>query len=480
MEFRNIKRLAALILTILFLTSIILLMTAACLNLKYNKFKSDKIKNERILYEQIAYEIYTSIKSEPLLDIIISKSCENNYRPIEFNIKLDPRYNYKYNTIITHLFNVQFCAPIYKQFPNKYNIYDLKYKTMLKHSININNINDSETDLDKICEEGYKPCGILDTMNNILCFPKKYNCPLNDIKIEKKNDSKLLSEKYKEYDINDDYSIYLGNNISIKKKIIIDNYLSTDKLWDHEWKELIGLQKYKKSKDKKKRKELKKREEFKFENYDKFMELVEFPELFKINLSQILIWEKGNESFHKMANSSNFSDLYQMYHKNYIGFKNYDQFSKFIKIFNQNDYSKNPIYKISNNLYPYIATIVFVVIDIISIIIDFYIEYSDGFYNMEVTLIVMLAFVFIYFFVYISLYFSINTKFIKLQFEFDEQIQKIFDLYSKRRKQDVYLSSIIILIICFTPYFIGFFVVTFFFVSWLYKQIKRYCDFCFY
>ena len=33
------------------------------------------------------------------------------------------------------------------------------------------------------CKEGYKKCGILDSMNNIACMPKNDMCPINYIKV---------------------------------------------------------------------------------------------------------------------------------------------------------------------------------------------------------------------------------------------------------------------------------------------------------
>ena len=169
---------------ILIISYLILLIIIGFKNVKYNKFNSKEIIKERLLYEQVSYEIYNSIKSNILLDLKIENYCDNNYQPINFTIKLNPNHNFKYSTKITHLFNKQFCIPIYENFKDKYNKNELKYEELLKHSINLNSTeNGNKTyninDLESICEKGYKPCGILDTMNNILCFPKKYNCPLN-------------------------------------------------------------------------------------------------------------------------------------------------------------------------------------------------------------------------------------------------------------------------------------------------------------
>ena len=54
--------------------------------------------------------------------------------------------------------------------------------------------------------------------------------------------------------------------------------------------------------------------------------------------------------------------------------------------------------------------------------------------------------------IYIGLYFSDFVKFKKMNFNFDKQIQKTFDLYSKRTNQPIYLSLIIIMLITLIPH----------------------------
>ena len=84
-------------------------------------------------------------------------------------------------------------------------------------------------------------------MNNILCFPKKYNC----------HDSFLLKNNYSEIELENDISIYLNNEENIDRPIIITNFVTYDKPWDHEWEKLIAKNDNKI-----------KREKFPFENYD--------------------------------------------------------------------------------------------------------------------------------------------------------------------------------------------------------------------
>lgn len=47
------------------------------------------------------------------------------------------------------------------------------------------------------CAENYKPCGILDTIGNILCIDEEYDCPINEMIVDlssKKN--KYLALNY--------------------------------------------------------------------------------------------------------------------------------------------------------------------------------------------------------------------------------------------------------------------------------------------
>ena len=179
---------------LLLISYMILLIIQGFKNKEYNEFNSLKIINGRFLYEQFSYEIYNSINSPLILDLKIQNKCEENYQPLKFLLKLNPYYNFKSTVSISHLFNHKFCIPIYKKLKNKYNPAELKYDNLLMHSVNFDNINNynksDKNSLNNICETGYKPCCILDTMNNILCLPKKYNCPLNDIIINNNNNNR--------------------------------------------------------------------------------------------------------------------------------------------------------------------------------------------------------------------------------------------------------------------------------------------------
>ena len=460
---------------ILIITYLILIIILGFKNIKYNKYNSKEIIKERVLYEQISYEIYNSIKSNILLDLRIEEKCENNYQPINFMIKLNPSFNFKYITNITHLFNKQFCIPIYEKFRDKYNQDELKYEELLKNSVNLNQINNRNDDnnsnnINNICKSGYKPCGILDTMNNILCLPKKYKCPLNDMQISYNYDSILLNNNYSEVILENNISIYLNNEENIDRPIIVSYFLSYDKPLDHEWDILISN----KDEDKKSIKYL-------FENYDKFMINSSFCNSSLISLDDILKWEANNEKLNLLIKETEPSKNYYLFHKNYIGFKNYEELNKFKKLFNIDDYKDNPLFKLSKTLRPYIASIVLGFLLLIFYIFHFFYGLRNDFFDSDLYIILFMVgavISFIYFIVYIALYFSDKVKFKKMEFEFDEQIQIVFNLYSKRIRQPIYDAIIIILFLTMTPHFVFIGAAIVVGTYELIKNIKYSCNFC--
>ncbi len=307
-------------------------------------------------------------------------------------------------------------------------------------------------------------------MNNILCFPKKYNCPLNDIQISFNNNLTLLNKGYKEVLLKDNNSIYLNNEINIDRPIIVSIFLSIDKPWDHEWDNLM----VNKKKDKK-------RTYYPFESYDIYMIN---STTFNISLKDILIWEENNEKLKTLKENVNASEYYYLFHKNYIGFKNYRQFKKFEELFNINDYKNNPLFKLSKTLKPYITSIVFGFILIIFFLILIVISCVDGIGEKcdKICFAIFIGLahliILINFIVYVYLYFTDRAKFKKMDFEFDEQIQIVFNLYSKRIKHPIYDKAIIIIFITMLPYYVYITILLVYIIVYLILEIIEKCDFC--
>ena len=456
---------------LLLISYLILLIIQGFKNKKYNEFNSAKIIKERFLYEQFSYEIYNSINSPLILDLKIQDECEENYRPLNFLLKLSPYYTYKSTISISHLFNKKFCIPIYEQLNKKYVPSELKYDSLLMHSININNITNynksDKNNLNNICEIGYKPCGILDTMNNILCFPMIYNCPLNDIIISNNNNKSLLDEGYDEISLNNSFSIYLNANENIERPIIITNFISFDKPWNHEYQNIIAYKDNKKDN---------KREKIIFDDYDIFMRKVPFNNFPFISLSNILNWEKNNKYLKSMINKVKPSESYYLFNKNYIGFKNYEELEQFKRIFKEDNYKDNPLFKFSKSLSPGLATIVINIIVIIHLFIlliaSFCDDSEDSFCLSNLPFLTCIGYSFLYFIIFIILY-SIDKKKFKIdQFTFDALIGSVLNSFYERNNQPLYLAAIILMCISCLPHAILILILVFLAIR---NLINHYC-----
>ena len=79
---------------------------------------------------------------------------------------------------------------------------------------------------DNGCKPNYKICGKLDTYGNILCFPKKDECPINDIIIDSPNNNYIKNG----------YSYYkygkTGDNLYFKKGNVNSNAIV---YWYHQY-----------------------------------------------------------------------------------------------------------------------------------------------------------------------------------------------------------------------------------------------------
>jgi hypothetical protein len=307
-------------------------------------------------------------------------------------------------------------------------------------------------------------------MNNILCLPKKYNCPLNDMIISKNNNSSLINDGYNEINLNNSFSIYLNTNENIERPIIITNFISVDKPWNHEYQHIIAYKDNKKNK---------KREEILFEDYDIYMRKVPFNNFTFISLNDIINWEKNNHYLKTMINAVKPSDSFYLFNKNYIGFKNYEELEQFKKIFKEDNYKDNPLFKFSKTLRPGLATIyinfILIILILIIAIILFFVE-AEGFVIFSHFSCCVLSL--IYFLIFIPL-FSIDKKIFKTeQFTFDFQIESVLNSFNKRNKQPIYLASIILISICtLPPTAFGLFAL-YFALYELIRMIKDECSFC--
>jgi len=307
-------------------------------------------------------------------------------------------------------------------------------------------------------------------MNNILCLPKKYNCPLNDMVISKNNNSSLIDDGYVEINLNNSFSIYLNTNENIERPIIVTNFISLDKPWNHEYQNIIAYKDNKKDN---------KREKFLFDDYDMFMRKVPFNNFSSISLNDILNWKTNNNYLKSKKNEIKPTDFYYIFNKNYIGFKNYEELEQFKKIFKEDNYKDNPLFKFSKTLKPGLATSIIniiMIIIILAVAIPLFIYDAEGFVYFSLLSCTTIGL--IYFLIYVSLFSIDKKKFKTEQFTFDVQIESVFNSFTKRNKQPVYFSSIILMSICVLPHAGFILVILYFAIRELFKLIKRECSYC--
>jgi hypothetical protein len=365
---------------------------------------------------------------------------------------------------IKKLFNYKFCVPIYENL-NEYISDELNYGNLLKHSININDIKNYDKNdinfLNNICKEGYKPCGILDTMNNILCMPKKYNCPLNDIIVSRDKNLTLIDSGYNEITLNNSFFIYLNTKENIERPIIITKFISFEKPWNHEYQNFINsVFSYEKAEI--------------FDDYDIYMKIVPFLNFSSITLDDILNWEEENDYLKSLLNEAKPSKNYFLFHKNYIGFKNYEELLKFKKIFKEDNYKKGLQFE---KYIPHSLGAILNYFPLIGIIIieicEFCVLLKDGPSKVFSLILIILFGVFhlIYFIIYFTLYSLHKIKMKRIQFTLDAQMQSILNSFYKDNKQKLYDIAIYLISISIVPIFI-------LLIIEYTKVIKKYCRFC--
>ena len=102
-----------------------------------------------------------------------------------------------------------------KQICSKRRTNPLDYLTMLENSVKAG----------EECKEGYKKCGILDSMNNIVCMPNNDMCPINYIKVTDSQEppSECINCKTIQLDLN--YLHYGNENTN---NSIVTNFKTSD------------------------------------------------------------------------------------------------------------------------------------------------------------------------------------------------------------------------------------------------------------
>ena len=157
------------------------------------------------------------------------------------------------------------------------------------------------------------------------------------------------------------------------------------------------------------------------------------------------------------------------YTRNYIGFKDYDELTKFQKYFDEKDPMNNPLYKITNIIYPNLESIIILILFLITLIIAFiyqiYIFIKENNIKNDFFLIFdtyrqisLMSLLIIYLCLFLFRY---NYNFFKIDVDMEIYYKIVLEKYNERRGQKLLLAGIIILCINFIIELINYIVMIF-------------------
>ena len=371
-----------------FWISLIFLLVQGILNFIFLNPKDREIIVERTLFEQFSYEVYSSIKTSLPMEIEIKDQCEDGEEPVDFILNFDSFYdcrgihsselkescqdkiinNY---TICSNYFNYDKMDFTYSNSIPEYDIgkedctyfsrftqkiqkingyyickKELKsYDELLSNSVknkNYGNVPNSCAD------SSLKRCGILDTMDNILCLEE---CPKIVLYLNDYNDGQtcLKIEDQK-------YLCLIESSDPNKDKIFNSIIISENKPLNHQWDKMIkdiyedlSTEEFNKRRDAVS-------PDFKLidEEKDNTYELLSHSMKFKISDFIQKIRGVDKKSIYNM----DYPNI-NIYTRNYIGFENSDELVKFKKNFDDKNDTNNPLYKLSSSKHDPLITIVF-------------------------------------------------------------------------------------------------------------------------
>ena len=243
-------------------------------------------------------------------------------------------FDFKKNIINQTIINNAYDYPISKIINNNNNTYIIDYPFNYEYLLHYST-------KDK-CLEGFKKCGILDTMGNTMCIEEKYPCPINEIIIDdiSKNETYYKNNFSSTilYRLPKNKLLYYTNE-SIDKEIIVKikdevpNYISDKDIFfiEDNIENLLN-----------KKESLKNEEAFNFRNSKKLI----------LNIT-------NDNKTYILENIFNKKDKYykpiddNLYIKNFIGFENCEQMKLIIKI----NYDI-----INRNYFPNLASFIFAIV----------------------------------------------------------------------------------------------------------------------
>ena len=429
-----------------FIISLVFLLIQGIYNCAFLYSSSRRNIIERLLFEQFSYEVYSSINttlSYQYNTSTTSLSDPNNFEEMRFNLNLDSFYDcrgifspdlysqcrdkiirnttscfdsYSSDIITLHANDpkVRYCI-YFSNFTQQIisleetKIYRKKqyidYETLLSNSLPLY---DFEGKLNNCNVALFKSCGILDTMNNILCFPQSESCPT--YRLKKNNDGDSLELEY----ISD-----------FNSKIIISAIVSENQPLNHEWDTLVRS-----INEKLNEKNIYRRKTISPADFKLFDE--EYDNTYEKQVNAKISAGKIIDNNYVIPKDYDRNQKLSIYTRSYIGFKNVKELKKFKKHFKRSNNRDNPLFRLSSSSHhnPIITIVfsgVFLILSILYAIFSF-IKFFDqkDYFKFFIAIITL-------FFIgnlIIIIYHSVKCPLIHI--DMDRRMQKVLDAYNKR------------------------------------------------
>ena len=461
--------------SIIMIISYILGIIQSFNNYYFKHCKTIKTTTERLLFEQFSYEVYSNIKSYPFTTVNSDVISKQDYIGIEFKGNsfydckgvFDGELNEKYcqNKVIS---GNTCCRPeccirtndesdnlfcfdyVFDEIPKNnrillynddeiledprnrfctyYNSYsETRLKNYLyKYKFNYEDILSGSQSpkicIGRDCTQKDIDCGIIDTKYNHLYTTDSTFCPINEFEFDQTDNT------FHYYSNND---IYNSGN-----KIIIRNIISGIPPDIHEWKGYKVSDEYIEEKNKITIKDINKL----LKNQDSSKIYEKYQNEFNLNDLGISIYNRYK------------SKKYYYYTTNYIGFSNYTELKKFKEKFDENDYRNNPLYKIGEEIYPSVESIVIGFLLMSSciaylIILGIYLlkNFDERKKFLKILYIIKQILHLLSFLEELGMYIWMRIKFKSINIDMDDLYKEILDFYNKRSFQLCFLLSIIFL-----------------------------------
>ena len=483
---------------ILLTVACILIFIQTIINMKYNYSNNKTILAEKLVYQEFSHDVYSNINNKILYDLEVvsyDNECPDDKEVLKFPIKLESFFDCEninddildedicQNKISSNLiycekdyceYNIYIKQKICKLKKYSYGDYYSYYSDIRYYKckyFNIYNGKFSKLFDSKICAKRYEY-----NYEQLLYFNENNNCKNENCKtFDSKNhcicnnifNNNLLILNFSPYQYLKINQIIVKNIFSeidpsyfeyetILKESILNNKLKVNK----EEQENVNMYKVINIKNIYEAFFKGNRDIYQYGNYyyyNHYSFLLE--DLLKFNNEYVFEKFSDNE-FMKQTHIN-------WYTRNYIGFKNINELKKFKKYFDENDPMNNPLYKITEIIYPNWESIIVLILFLILIIFSFIFKVYNFIKSKKIEIQKLFAFdtirqiisfssLIVYLFLFLFIYI---IKFPKINIDMEIYYEIVLQKYNSRREQKYLFKGNIILGINFVVEIINYIII---------------------